>query len=412
MKAPSTAAIVVVGTELLLEGRVDSNGPVLALALAEEGFRPALKITVGDDLEAIASALGRAAEVAGLVVACGGLGPTFDDLTREAAARAFGLRLERRAPEEEAIRARYAKRGLFPPETAMRMAEVLEGAEILDNSVGSAPGQMLPGPPAVALLPGVPAELEAMLREQLLPRLRDLAPGPPAARRVFKIAGLYESQVETMVRPHLQGRSGIDTTILASPGQITLILRADPGAGEIMEEAVRQVRGTLGEAVYAEKEEGIEVSVGRLLETRGLSLGTAESCTAGLLGAMITSVPGSSRWYRGGFVCYSDRLKEEMLGVPRQVISDAGAVSAETAEAMAAGARERLDVDFALSLTGVAGPGGGTPDKPVGLVWLGLAGPAGRTSRRLHLGGSRQVIREISCRAALDLLRRTVGGSP
>jgi nicotinamide-nucleotide amidase len=403
------AAIIVIGTELLHEGRVDTNGPAIAAALAGEGFDPVIKITVGDDTEAISAAFRVAAGRAGLIVACGGLGPTFDDLTREAVAGAFSLGLKRSPEIRGAIMKMYGKRGLVAPESAFRMADLIEGAEALANRHGSAPGQMLHGPPTIALVPGVPVEMEAMLHEEILPRLRALGLARPPARRIFRITGLFESQAEQRVRPALERHPGIQPTILAAPGQVTLILRSHESGAAELASAADEVRALLGDAIFSEAEEGIETVVGRLLAAEGKSLATAESCTAGMLGAMITSVAGSSAWYRGGVICYADDLKGGLLGVPADVIGEKGAVSEETARAMAEGARVRLSSDFALSVTGVAGPGGGGPGKPVGLVWIALAGPDGTSACELRLGGARSVIRELSCRAALDLLRLRLG---
>ncbi len=408
MSGAPGAAVVIVGTELLLEGRMDTNGPWISGALADEGYEPVLRLTVPDDRAAIAEALRIAVRAAPLIVVSGGLGPTFDDLTREAAADAFGLRLGRSAALVESIRSRYRSRGLTPPEAAMRMADLLEGAEILPNSTGTAPGQFIAGPPAVALLPGVPAEIEAMIRDELRPRIRGRSGSAAPLRRVFKVAGLYESEVESRIGGLIAQEGTNQATILAAPGEITLILRARPGGEGAIAMLADQIRSKLGDAVYAEEDVGIEMAVGQLLARAGWRLATAESCTGGMLGGLLTRVPGSSRYYAGGVVCYSNEAKVDLLGIPGQLLESAGAVSEEAARAMASAARAQVGADLALAITGIAGPGGGSAGKPVGLVWIGLAAPWGETARHLQLSGSRSLIREISCRAALDLLRREI----
>lgn len=406
MSGSPRAAVVIVGTEILEDGRRDTNGPFIEEALAREGIRTILRLVVGDDREAIAAAILTAASRAPIVVVSGGLGPTFDDLTREGAAGALGLAVERRAEIEDSLRNRFRRRGLTPPESVYRMADLLAGAEVLKNTVGSAPGQYLKGPPEIALLPGVPAEMEAMLAAELVPRLRARHRPAPPERRIFKIAGLYESEVESRLAPLMAAWRQIDRTILASPGEVTLILRADPGGLDRLESAGRDVAQALGDAVYSTADEGIESAVARRLVAAPFTLSTAESCTGGMLGSLITSVPGASVFYLGGAVAYSDGIKKGWLDVPAETLDRHGAVSAETAAAMARGMRKRAGADLALAITGVAGPGGGTADKPVGLVHIALAAPWGEAGRALNLPGDRASIRIRSCRAALDLLRR------
>jgi nicotinamide-nucleotide amidase len=273
---------------------------------------------------------------------------------------------------------------------------------------------MLNGPPSIALVPGVPAEMVAMVTEELLPRLRLLHATAAPLRKVFRIAGLFESQVEALLAPVIermkalegeQAMSAIGRTILASPGDVAFILRGSATSRPLLDRAGSEIAAALGDALYSTDDEGIEVVVARKLSGASLTLATAESCTAGMLGALITSVPGASVFYRGGVVAYSDEIKREWLGVPAGTIAEHGAVSEETAIAMARGARERARADLALAITGIAGPGGGSPGKPVGLVHIALATSSGVTARRLDLPGDRESIRLRSCRAALDLLR-------
>jgi nicotinamide-nucleotide amidase len=399
---------VVVGSEILLDGRADTNGPWIESVLARAGIPCILRLVVGDGRDDIADAIRTAARRAPIVIVSGGLGPTFDDLTREAASDALGRALSRDASLEARMRERYHGRGLDPPGSVYRMADVITGAEPLRNRVGSAPGQLLAGPPLVALLPGVPAELEAMLEEELLPRILALHPVEPAGRLVFKISGMYESEVESAISPGMAEWNGIASTILASPGEVTLFLRARGASHDEMLRAAAGVRKALGEAIFAETDESIAAAVGRLLDEARLTLATAESCTGGMLGSMITSVPGSSRWYRGGAVAYANGIKRRWLGVPAGMLLRQGAVSGETAARMARGARRRAGTDLALAVTGIAGPDGGTPSKPVGTVFVALASSRGDSVRSLRLPGNREMIRLRSCRAALDLLRRTL----
>lgn len=406
------AGVVVVGSELLHEGRQDTNGPWIAEALAAEGFEPTVRVTVGDDRAGIASAIRHAMSGADLVVACGGLGPTFDDLTREGAADALGLTLSRDPALAEHLRERYRLRGVAMPEAVIRMADRISTAEILANSVGSAPGQLLKGPPALALVPGVPSEMVAMLRDEVIPRVRGLARGAASARRAFRITGLYESQVEEKLGPAMKGWTGIAATILAAPGDVSFILRSAAGDRRSLEEAAASVRAALGAAIYTEADEPLEAVAGALLRGRSLTLSTAESCTGGMLGGMITAVAGASDYYAGGVVAYRDEIKSGWLGVDPAILREHGAVSSETALAMARGVRERTGSDVSLAVTGIAGPGGGSPAKPVGRVHLAMAGPWGESAAELTLPGNRAIVRLLSCRAALNKLRLKLMRAP
>lgn len=406
--ATPRAAVVVVGTELLRDGRPDTNGPWIERTLAREGIPTVMRFVVGDDRVEIASVLRLAMDRASIVVVSGGLGPTFDDLTREGTADALGRRLERRREVEDQIRERLHRRGIHPPESVYKMADAVEGSHVLRNPVGSAPGLHIEGPAHVFLVPGVPLEMEAMLREEVLPRLRVSHPAEPSPRVIFKIAGMFESEVESRLNPIMKSWRGVEATILASVGEVTFILRPAGAGMKPVEEAASQVRELLGPAIFSETDEGIEHAVGRLLASSRHTLAAAESCTGGMLGSMITSVAGSSAYFLGGVVSYADRVKEAWLGVPAEILERHGAVSAQTAQAMARGARERFGANLALAITGVAGPGGGTPEKPVGRVHVALAAPWGEEARDLNLPGDRATIRLRSCRLALDLLRRAL----
>jgi nicotinamide-nucleotide amidase len=399
------AGVVVIGSELLLDGRQDTNGPWIADQLSRIGIEPSCRIVVVDDPGRIESALHEAMRTSDLVVVSGGLGPTFDDVTRESVAAALKRKLVRDLSVEKGLRERYERRKMRMPDVVARMADRIEGAELLTNSVGTAPGQYLAGPPALALLPGVPSEMEAMLLGEVIPRVQSLAGREPGLRRNFRIAGMYESEVEAKLRDSMSRWSGISATILAAPGDVCLILRAEQSQVQSLDSAAADVTRLIGKAIVSEGDRRLEEVVGELLSDASLTLALAESCTGGMLGSLLTSVPGSSSYFLGGQVVYQDRLKSSWLGVAGKVLADHGAVSVEASLAMARGIREQAGAGIGLSITGVAGPGGGTPLKPLGRVYLGLAGSLGEEVKELNLPGDRQVVRTLACRAALNLLR-------
>ncbi|MFQ5701370.1 MAG: CinA family nicotinamide mononucleotide deamidase-related protein [Acidobacteriota bacterium] len=407
------AALVAVGTELLAEGGADTNGDELNRTLAEKGIGTALRITLPDELEAIGQAVRKLSGRFPLVIVTGGLGPTEDDVTREGVSTGLGLPLHEDAGILAGLRERYHRRGRTVSAHSARQALVLEGSDVLPNALGTAPGLLVTRPDdhVVVLLPGVPCEMRRMLRDEVLPRLaaaarragwRGVRVGSPLAACTAKVTGLSEPEVQHRLDGMSDDPSVRHLTILASPGEITVIVRGD------RPERIRaDLRRRLGPNLFSERsDEGLEDVVGRLLAGRGSTLATAESCTGGLLGSLITRVPGSSGWFLGGWVTYTDASKISMLGIPSDLLAHHGAVSEQIAREMAAGARRLSGATHGLSVTGLAGPGGATTEKPVGLVWFGIADAGGCQATRGTFGGDRETIRLVAARRALDMLRR------
>lgn len=404
------AYVVVVGNELI-RGRPDANGPFLARELSNLGFQVAKVAVVGDDQEAVAwevrAGLDRGVAV---LVVCGGLGPTRDDVTRRAVADALGVDLVPSPEAMASVRARAATFGDVDEASVASQGMVLEGGEWLANQVGVAPGLYArKGLTDVYVLPGPPPELQDMFSREVKPRVAGRA--GPWSWALVRTVGLREVTVSARVAPVLRQHPQVEVAFLPSPAMVDVVLSSrttDVSA------AAGAVVSCLGASVYDTGGRSLEEVVEAMLVARGQHLVTAESCTGGMLGELLTSVPGSSACYRGGVVAYSNELKEHLLDVPAEMLLRHGAVSQEVARAMATGARARLGGDWAVSITGIAGPGGGTPAKPVGLVFCGLAGPDGLSAVERHqLGGDRASIRMASARLALDLLRRHLqGGGP
>ncbi|HSR67864.1 MAG TPA: competence/damage-inducible protein A [Acidobacteriota bacterium] len=407
------AEIIAVGSELLEGGRVETNSAFLAGRLTSVGTRVRRKWVVGDDLHDIARAVRTALQDGcDILLLSGGLGPTNDDLTRQAVAQALDRPLHTVPQLVERLQRLYARFNVRMSENNLRQAQVVEGGEALENPKGSAPGMFLrQGDALIFLLPGPPRELEPMVDEEVLPRVRDLKPAAPLYRRSLKILGLPESTVDAKVEEAYRSFTDIETTILSSSGIISLHFtwrgEDDRGlANQALDQLAQRARQALGEAVYADREAEPEEILGEMLRSRGQSLVTAESCTGGWMGQLITAVAGSSDYYLGGYIAYSNALKVDALGVNETTLQRFGAVSRQVAEQMAQGARLRGKSDYALSTTGIAGPEGGSEEKPVGTVWVALASREGVESKRLSLPGDREWIRLRSARLALDLLRR------
>lgn len=412
------AAIVAVGSELLGSDRLDTNSLKLTEVLERHGAELRRKVVVGDDREEIAGVLRELAEEHDLVLVTGGLGPTADDVTREAAADALGRTLSLDESIVRRLEERFRAYGREMPAVNRRQAMVPDGdAAPLDNRHGSAPGLRFDHRfesghrVTVFLFQGVPRELVGMIEEHFEPWLAERSGGASRERVVLKTAGLPESEVEERITPAYEefGRESI--TVLAGAGEVQV--RGVAGGPEAERRArlaaiEARLAELLGGAVYSRREEDtLETVVGRLLAERGETLATAESCTGGLLAERVTRVPGSSAWFVGGVVSYSNRLKTRLLGVPEELLAEHGAVSEAVARAMAEGARQRLGADWAVAITGIAGPGGGSDEKPVGTVDFAWAGPAGETvHRRRRFLGDRDWIRRLSAQFALERLRR------
>ncbi len=406
------AEIIAVGSELLTPDRLDTNSLYLTQRLNELGFEVHLKSIVGDDVDDIRNLLLAALRRSRLIVLSGGLGPTEDDLTRNATAAALGRKLTPQESILEYLRRRFALRGQPMPKINERQAEVIDGAETLGNPAGTAPGMWIEdGDTCLALLPGPPRELQAVFEAHVAQRAAKIGSGRILHTRSLSLQGLPESEVDSRIASIYKSYPRVQTTILAAKGIISVRLRSwlrpEEEASEL-EEAAGRILQELGEVVFTTSGEGLEHAVGRLLRESGLSLAAAESCTAGMLGASLTRVPGSSDYFRGGVICYSNDLKVRLCRVPPAILERHGAVSAETAEALARGVREVAGSDIGVSITGIAGPGGGSELKPVGLIFIGFADPVRCTHTRRSFSSDRETVRELAVAAALGGLRKFV----
>lgn len=409
------ASILAVGTELLRFRHADTNTPWLIGELQARGVQTAEWSQLVDDEARIAAAIGRAAAASDFVLVCGGLGPTDDDRTRAALARAAGVALVRDEEQVAELRRRFAAFGRTMSENNARQAERPEGADWLPNARGTAPGlRVAIGGTPVFALPGVPGELRAMFRAQVLPWIESL-PRPAAALRTFRVAGRVESTVDAQLAD-LHASEGLEVTVLA--GRDGLLVRllaegADVGAAtERLDDAARRLRERLGDDVYAEGETALEEAAGRALLDAGRTVATAESCTAGLLAGALTRAAGSSAWFRGGWVVYHDDLKRSLAGVDAETLSHHGAVSEPVVRRLAAAVRAACAADYGVGISGIAGPGGGSPEKPVGLVHLALAAPGETLVWAERFPGDRDAVRRLTVQFALDRLRRHALGRP
>jgi nicotinamide-nucleotide amidase len=403
------AELVAVGSELLGPLRVESNTLWLTEQLLDAGVEVMARHTVADDTTLLESTLRTSLARADLVITTGGLGPTADDVTREAAAAAMGRGLARSPDIVEALRSRFASFGRVMPAVNEKQGDVIEGAVVLDNPRGTAPGQRIEEEGKVLiLLPGPPGEMKPLFESQVLPGLRGA--GRVLRRRVLKIAAMAESQVDELVAPVYGGVDNPSTTILGAPGQIELHLVGRGTSPEEAEERIESLAGTLRERlrgrIFSEDGRELPAVVGSLLVERGLTLAVAESCTGGLLSARLTSTAGASAFLDRSLVTYSNASKVEELQIEATLIERVGAVSAEVAAEMAAGARRVARADVGVGITGIAGPDGGTPEKPVGLVFIGLDGRAGTRVHRARFPGGRERVRFQATQVALEMVRR------
>jgi len=402
------AVLIAVGDELVDGTTVDTNTAFIARALKARGIDLVGHLTVPDDRSAVAKAIAQAASNADIAVVTGGLGPTHDDLTRQALADALGVELKLHPPLLEALKEFFASRGKTMSPANEIQAYLPEGAEPLPNPIGTAPGIACKlGRCRIFALPGVPGEMRRMLGEQVLPRL-------PESRTVLRTLtirtfGEGESNLAVRLADLLDRSDRVRIGITASAGVISLRLQARAATAEEAERDLQQlaseIRGRLGDLIFGEGEVTLPEATGMLLRKSKATVAVAESCTGGLLGKLFTSVPGSSDYFLGGIIAYANRIKSEVLGVSEKLLTEYGAVSRQTALAMAAGAKRRLGATWALSTTGIAGPGGGTPEKPVGLVWIALEGPSGAEAFRYRFPGDRETVRLRAALCALNHLR-------
>jgi len=405
------AEIIAVGSELLTPFRLDTNSLFLTSELNQVGLRVAHKAVVGDAPDEMCMSFRHALDRADVVVSSGGLGPTDDDRTRQTVADLLGRKLYVDEEVLQSIRERFRRFGRAMPQINERQALVIEGATVLKNPRGTAPGLWIEARgKIVVLLPGVPAELRALMEQEVKPRLLKLGLPERLYTRELRITGIFESDVEQRVSPLYAQYPETDTTILAAPTGIQLHPRVwsdNPAKAEAMlDELVQRMSLALGEHLVSTRGESLEQIVARLLTENHATIAVAESCTGGLLAERLTSIAGSSAYFLGGLVCYSNELKTSMAGVPPELIEAKGAVSAEVALALASGIRKRTGATLGLGVTGIAGPGGATPEKPVGLVHISIADERGARETAIQLPGDRERIRMFSTQRAMDLVRR------
>jgi nicotinamide-nucleotide amidase len=408
---PLTAEIIAIGSELLAPDKTDTNSLWLTEKLNSIGIEVKLKTIVGDDDARLEEAIRDAVRRSKVVITTGGLGPTEDDITRKVAARALGRRLVLDEQVLEWIRGRFESFGRKMPERNSRQAMVIDGAQVLDNPNGSAPGLMLEHENAVmALLPGPPREMRPMFENYVLPKLAEKSGSLRVVRRVLKVAGLGESALDEMIAPIYLQYENPQTTILFNHSEVEVHLianaRTNQEADALLDRLTEQLEERLEKAIFSFAGETMEEIVALKLTVGRYTLAVAESCTGGLIAERLTSVPGSSKFFIEGVVAYANDAKTRTLDVEPMLLLEHGAVSAEVAEAMAIGVRERAGTDFGLSVTGIAGPDGGSEEKPVGLVFIALADDAHVENRKLMIPGDRHLVRWRASQAALDLLRR------
>jgi nicotinamide-nucleotide amidase len=409
------AEIIAAGSEMLTPFRQDTNSLYITEKLNELGVVVDFKTIAGDRLKQLADVVRHALGRVDIVVISGGLGPTEDDLTREAVAEALGVRVKRDPELIAHLYARAAARRMTITRNNEKQADVIEGATMLPNQLGSAPGQWLDTivgkhRKLAMLLPGPPHELKAMFEEQCLPRLREIVPKKHIATRVLKAAMIGESAADAKIAPIYTQYKDIETTILAHMGDIELRLTCSKPIPDLAQARVDELAGKIEEEledfIYSSQGETLEQIVLYYLEMRGATLAVAESCTGGMVAERLTSVSGSSRSFTGGAVVYSNRLKTELAGVDPQLIAQYGAVSREAAVALADGIRERCGSTLGLGVTGIAGPTGGTDEKPVGLIYAAVSDADGTEWVEKRFPGDRGGVRFYASQQGLDLVRR------
>ena len=420
-----SAEIIAIGSELLSPNRSDTNSLWLTDQLNRIGLDVKLKTIVGDDDARLEEVVKDAVKRSRVVITTGGLGPTEDDITRKVVARGLGRRLSLDENVLEEIRARFQSFGVNMPERNSRQAMVIDGAEVLPNPNGTAPGLYLEVSAssdrifpdgrvsagcAIALLPGPPREMKPMFENHVLPRIGKLAGDTRFATRLLRVTGMGESAVDEKISPIYTRYENPQTTILFNSTEIEIHLRAhgrtEAEADALLDDLSLKIEKALGNSVFSFGGETMEEVVGRRLSMTDFTLAVAESCTGGLIAQRLTSIPGSSKYFLEGVVTYSNESKTRLLGVDKKVIKEFGAVSQQVARDMARGVRHKAKADFGLAITGIAGPSGGTEQKRVGLVYIALADDAHTEHKRLVIPGDRELIRWRASQAALDMLRR------
>lgn len=410
-----TATILTIGDEILIGQIVNTNAAWMGDQLTQNGVRPDRMMVVPDQEEAISDALRLGMKASRILLVTGGLGPTHDDITREVVANVFGVPLHTDAAILEIVRQRFERRGWEMPESNHSQSLVPEGFEAVPNPAGTAPlllgrYEHDAGPGLIAVMPGVPYEMEHFMTEEVLPRIRQMEGAPVIRQKTLLTVGIGESHMADVlkgVEAYLV--DGVQLAFLPNLRTLRLRLmstRADREAHDAMERLETFVREKAGKWIFGEGSDTLEAALGRMLNERGWTMATAESCTGGYVAHRLTNIPGSSAWVVGGIVSYANSVKQDQLGVRAATLDTFGAVSEQTAMEMAEGVRQRLDTTIGLSTTGILGPGGGTVAKPVGTFWMGIASPRGTRAVRLKLGTDRLRNKERASTAALDLLRR------
>jgi nicotinamide-nucleotide amidase len=404
------AEIIAVGSEMLTPDKIDTNSLFLTEELNKLGIEIVRKTVVGDDRALLLEAFRDAVNRVPLTIASGGLGPTEDDLTRETVAELLGRKLVRNDAIVRAIEARFRSFGRQMPDTNVRQAMVPEGAEPLDNPRGTAPGLWLEDRDrTIALLPGPPRELKPMFREQVLPRLQRRISSVRMYHRELRVTGLGESHVDSLAGPIYTRYPEVQTTVLASPGEVQIHLRvwtADSAhADALFADIERGLDLALTDRIFSRDSSPLEEVVAQELLKQNATIASAESCTGGLFAERLTTIAGSSAYFLGGVVCYSNEMKTAWADVPPEVIATKGAVSSEVAIALADGIRRCVGSTLGVGITGIAGPGGGSEEKPVGTVHIALASATGMRERALRFPGDREMIRMQASQAALDMVR-------
>jgi nicotinamide-nucleotide amidase len=406
--------IVTTGTELLLGQIINTNAPYMARRLNELGFDVLFQSTVGDNRVRMTQVLSAALARADIVVTTGGLGPTQGDITKHVTAELLGRQMYRHEPSLERIRSFFAARKLTMTDNNIRQAMIPEGAIVLDNERGTAPGVIVEaGKNTVIHLPGPPHEMEHMLENSVIPYLRDrFGLQGTILSKVLRTYGLGESSLEERIKEYVKNQGNPTIALLARNAEIHVRLTAKASSGAearaLIDGLEGRLRERIGEFIFGEDEDTLEAVVGRHLLAKKLTVALAESCTGGLVTSRITDVAGSSAYLAGTVVCYSNEIKTAAVGVPEAVLAAHGAVSAETATAMADGIRSRFGTDLGVGITGIAGPGGAVPGKPVGMVYIAVSGPAGTSVFEYNFTGQRSFIKHRTALAALNHLRQYI----
>lgn len=405
-----TAELICVGTELLLGSIVNTNAAYLAEKCAGLGLSCYYQSVVGDNEQRLKETLRMAVGRSDVVILSGGLGPTEDDLTKEAAAAVLGRELVEDAPTRKQIENYFAARGITPTDNNWKQALIPAGAAVLPNPNGTAPGVIIAeGDTHVVLLPGPPHELKPMFEEHVIPYLKKLEPGTITSQTV-KVCGIGESKVETLLKDMIDSQVNPTLATYAKPGEVHIRVTAraegEKEARRLIKPVIKEIKSRMGSHIYTTDEEvTLERAVVELLLANKLTVSCAESCTGGLLSARLINVPGASDVYKSGYVTYSNKAKRRILGVKKGTLEKYGAVSRQTAEEMAKGLAFVAKGDVAVSVTGLAGPDGGTEEKPVGLVYIACCVKGEVTTKEYHFSGNRQTIREAAVSAALALMR-------